>query len=216
MFQAQIAPGDDDEFLRLLTEADMRLLEFGRWKWTRGRVTLTPSSGIVTLPLNYASLLAARVDDWPVEIEEEEYEFSPEGPGLIEVGGGAKIRLIDQGLNGSEQRTYKCVGESTDDDYTIYALALYAPFTLYETADLPGSPAVTDSDETHCPGSAALKLMMLGILFEEAHDMGASAHYVATALKNLDNRGQNRRGGARTRVSVSPYGANVSKIRNYR
>lgn len=216
MHQAQIAPGDDEEFLRLLTEADLRLLEFGRWKWTRGRVSLTPSSGIVTLPLSYASILAARVDDYPVEIEEEEYEFSANGPGQIDVGGGSSVRLIDQGLDGSDQRTYKVIGESTNDDYVVYTLSLYAPFTLYYANDLPDSPTVVESNETRCPSSAALKLMMFGVLYEEANDLGTSAHYVATALRNLDNRGQNRRGGARTRVSISPYGPGVSKIKNYR
>lgn len=214
--QAQIAPGNDTEFLRLLSEADMRLLEFGRWKWTRGRVTLTPSSGVVTLPLNFASLLAARVDTYPIGIEEEEYEFNPNGPGEIEVGGGRSVRLIDQGLDGSDQRTYKVVGESTDDDYTVYALAMYAPFTLYYTEDLPASPTVVESDQTRVPSVGPLKLMMLGIIFEEDHDLGASAHYVATALKALDNHGQNKRGGAKQRVSLNPYGPGVSKIRNYR
>ena len=72
-FQAQIAPGDDDEFLRLLTEADLRLLEFGRWRWTRGRLDLSPASGVVTLPADYAAILAARVDTVPIDIEDEEY-----------------------------------------------------------------------------------------------------------------------------------------------
>ena len=194
----------------------MRLLEFGRWKWTRGRVDLTPASGIVTLPLNFASILAARSDELPIGIEEEEYEFNPNGPGEIKVDGGRLVRLIDQGLDGTDQRIYKVVGESTDDDYTIHTLAMYSPFTLYYTVNLPGSPTVVESDQTRVPTAGALKLMMLGIIFEEAHDLGASSHYVATALKNLDNQGQNKRGGARTRVSVNPYGPGVKKIHNYR
>ena len=43
---AQIAPGNDEEFLRLLQEADDRLLEFGRWKWTRNRIMLTVVEGL--------------------------------------------------------------------------------------------------------------------------------------------------------------------------
>ena len=128
-FQSQIAPGDDAEFLRLLTEADLRIMEFGKWRWSRGRVDLTPASGIVTLPIDYAAILAARVDDLPVEVEDEEYEFTPEGPGLIEVTGGANLRLIDQGLDGSDLRTYKVVGEDDDDAYTIHTLSTFAPFT---------------------------------------------------------------------------------------
>ena len=215
-FQPQIAPGDDEEFLRLLTEADLRLLEFGRWRWTRGRVDLTPASGIVTLPVNFAAILAARVDETPVEIDDEEYEFTPDGPGEIEVGGGASIRLIDQGLDGSDLRTYKVVGESTDDDYTIHALATYAPFTLHYAGELPSPATAVDSEQTRCPSSAALKLMMLGVIFEEDNDLGTSSHYVATALRVLDNRGKARRGGARQRLTLNPYGPGVGKIRSFR
>lgn len=96
-FQAQIAPGDATEFLRILTEADMRLLEYGRWRWTRGRATLTPVSGYVTLPTTYASILGARVGKNAVEIRDEDYEFVPGGVGEVDLGTGHS-RLIDQGL----------------------------------------------------------------------------------------------------------------------
>lgn len=96
-FQAQIAPGDATEFLRILTEADMRLLEYGRWRWTRGRDTLTPVSGYVTLPTTYASILGARVGKNAVEIRDEDYEFVPGGVGEVDLGTGHS-RLIDQGL----------------------------------------------------------------------------------------------------------------------
>lgn len=214
-YQAQIAPGDDTEYLRILTEADLRLLEFGKWRWTRGRVSLTPASSLVTLPADYASILGARSDQFPLDIRDEEYEFVPEGVGEIEVGGYNGVRLIDQGLNGSDQRYYKVTGKD-QDNYTIYTLCHFAPYTLYYTADLPAVPAVTDSDTTRCPASGALKLMMLGIVYEENHDMGASNHYVATALRNLDNREKAQRGSSRQSVNVHPYGLGISGIKSYR
>ena len=77
--QAQIAPGNDDEFLRLLSEADMRLLEFVKFRWTRTRVTLTPVDGYVELPAEYASILGAQVGGAAVDIHDETFEFAPEG-----------------------------------------------------------------------------------------------------------------------------------------
>ncbi len=215
MFLDQIAPGDDETFLRLLTESDLRLLEMGKGRWTRSRVDLTPASGIVTLPITHASILGARVDTTPIYINEETYEFGAEGPGEIEVGGAGGVMLIDQGLDGSEARHYKVTGK-TNDDYTVHTLCHYAPFTLYFAADLPGSPALADSATTRCPSAGALKLTMMGVLFEEAHDLGASAHYVAMAKRNLDDREKARRGGNKTSVNVRPYGPGVSGISSYR
>ena len=214
MFQVQSAPGDDLEFLRLVTEADLRLLEMGRWRWTRGRVTLTPVSSLVTLPADYASILAARLDAYPLDIRDEEYEFVPDGIGEVEVGGAGGVRLIDQGLDGSGGRVYKLTGV-TDDTKLVYALCHYAPYTLYFSEELPASPALTESTTTRCPSAGALKLMCLGIIFEEAHDMGSSAHYVATAIRNLNDRGQARRGGAKQSVNVRLYGPGVSGIRSF-
>ena len=214
-FKLQIAPGDDYEFLRLLAEADLRLLETAKWRWTRSRVDLTPVSSLVTLPATHASILAARVDTVPVHTWDEEYEFVPEGIGEVEVGGTGDTRLIDQGLNGSGLRYYKVTSQS-DDAITIHTLCLYAPRTLYFADDLPGPPAVTDSNETLCPSAGALKLAMLAIVYEEAGEMGQSAHYMATALRNLENRGQSRRGGAKQTVNLNLYGPGVSGIRSFR
>lgn len=100
MFLAQIVPDDanaDSEFLRILTEADMRLLEFGRWRWTRRKDTLTPVDGFVTLPTRYAAILGARVGKEAVDLVDEDYEFVSGGPGEVDLGNGYS-RLIDQGL----------------------------------------------------------------------------------------------------------------------
>ena len=214
-FQPQIAPGDDSEFLRILTEADLRLGEMARWRWTRGRVSLTPVAGIVTLPADYAAILGARADEWPMEIRDEEYEFLDGGIGQVDVDGCGGTRLIDQGLDSSDLRTYKLVGEDTDDPPTVYTISSYAPYTLYYVDDMPVAPAVTDSSTTRCPAAGALKLMMMGIVFEEANDLGTSSHYVATARKNLDDRGKTRRGGSKQSVDVRPYGPGISGIRSF-
>ena len=213
-FQSQIAPGDDSEFLRILTEADIRLLEHGRWRWTRTKVVLTPVDGIITLPATYAAILGAQVGDYPSDIRAEEYEFAPDGIGDVQVGEGS-TRLIDQGLNGDGLRTYKVSGYISDGT-TITALVHYAPVTLTDP-DIPDLDVPADAVEnTRCPDVAALKLMCLGIIFEEAHDMAASRQYVSTALATLDNKEKTQRGNARQSMNIRPYGPGISKIRNLR
>ena len=42
--QDQVARDNDEEFFRLLTAADERLLNMGRWRWTRAAITLVPDA----------------------------------------------------------------------------------------------------------------------------------------------------------------------------
>lgn len=214
MFQAQIAPGDDSEFLRILTEADMRLVEFGRWRWTKTTTTLTPSSGYVTLDSAHASILGARVDKVAVSLEGFEFEFVPGGRGEVELGVGSS-RLIDQGLNGSGERYYKVAGHLDNDD-VVTALVHYAPVTLYDP-DIPDSDLPADATvNTRCPDATALKLMMLGILMEEAHDHGGARSYIADALRSLDNKEQSQRGNASRSINFRPNGPGIRGIRSFR
>jgi len=314
LFQNQIAPGSDEEFLRLLTEADMRLTEWGRWSFTRGKETLTPADNHVTLPAKYASILGARVDKQPVDIMGDEYEYVPGGRGEIDLGVGYS-KLIDQGMiegvqvsggftpgstaflpttgtlngkdafsqqgntvtgsapSGNDQqiaystdlgvwvftvyvagvsagvwvseattfnsptsvttwtsfgaetgepvieeaqfRRYKIAGHLDDDD-VVTALMHYAPVTLMDP-DIADSTLPDDATvNTRCPDATALKLMMLGILMEEAHDHGGARSYISDALKGLDNKEQSQRGNAQRTIQSRPMGRNVRRIGGWR
>jgi hypothetical protein len=213
-FQTQIAPGNDYEFLRLLTEADMRLLEYGRWRWTRKSTTLSHIDGIITLPTVYSSILGARVGKEPVDIRAEEFEYVPGGAGEVDLGVGSS-RLIDQGVNDDGERQYKVAGHLDDTDI-ISAIVMYAPVTLTDP-DIPDSSLPEDATtNTLCPDFTALKLTMLGIIFEEASDLGNARSYVSDALRSLDNKEQNQRGNSRQSVNVRARGIGVSRIRSYR
>lgn len=214
LFQAQVAPGNDSEFLRLLTEADMRLLLYGRWRWTRTRTTLAPVDGYVTLDAAHASILGARVGKVAVDLRDEDYEFVPGGRGEVDLGTGTS-RLIDQGVNGSLERYYKVAGHLDTDD-VVTALVNYAPVTLYDP-DIPDSDLPADATlNTRCPDATALKLMMLGILMEEAYDHGGARSFMADALRSLDNKEQSQRGNATRSINFRPNGPGVRGIRNFR
>jgi len=214
LFQAQIAPNEDEEFLRLLTEADLRLLEQGRWQWTRGVDTLTPVDGYITLPARFASILGARVDKEPVDIHDISYEFSPGGRGEVDLGTGYS-RLIDQGMNEDGLRYYKVAGYLADDD-VVTVLCHYAPVTLMDPDIWDSSLPEDATVNTRCPDATALKLMMLGIRMEEAHDHGGARSFIADALRSLDNKEQSQRGNAQRTINSRPLGRNVRRIRNWR
>lgn len=215
--QGQIAPGNDAEFMRLIQEADMRLLEMGRWRWCRGRGTLTPVDGYITLPATYASILGVQIGNVPSDIKSEEYEFVPDGVGDIQVGQGYAM-LIDQGLNSEGLRHYKVSG-SLPTGTVLTALMLYAPVILFDPA------AVTDLDEpppeeavssTLCPSQAALKQACLAIIYEEANSLPESQNYFAMAAATLDNLEQNQRGNARAQINMKPVGRGIRGIPSFR
>ena len=201
-FQAQVAPGDDAEFLRILQEADTRLLEMGRWQWCKTVATLTDTDGIITLASDYASILGLQINNWPTDIHSQEWEFTPDGIGNIEVGEGGTL-LIDQGLV-SGSRTYKVTGY-LDPTWALNALLLYAPKAL-----------TLDSDTTRCDNLYALKLASIAVSMEENNSMADASNYFQRAVDILENRGQNQRGSARQTMSMSPAGRGVSGIRSFR
>ena len=210
-----ISPTSDEEFLRLVQEADIRLLQWGRWRFTRSRLDLTPTDGIITLPATHVAILGAQVDGSAVNIFAEEHEFVPDGVGEIEVNGANGCMLIDQGLDTNGLRTYKVTG-ILPTGVTLHVLATKAPATLYDP-DIADSSVPEDAvDTTVCPDVAALKLACLGIIMEEANDLKQSREYFSTALATLDNKEKAARGNARQTVNIRSVAPGIRKIPSLR
>jgi hypothetical protein len=199
-FQAQIAPDDTEEFLRILTEADSRLLSAGRWAWTRSQLTLTPDEDrMVALPPEYESIVACRIESLPIGVTWQETEFLPEGPGVIPIT-GYRGRLVDQGITTTlgdddsddvNERFYKLCDASVEE---IYVLARYAPV-----------PPLSDPTErVHCPSMTALKQMMLAVIYEEANNIKASMEYRALAIQTLTEEEASYRGSAKEVYKPKP------------
>lgn len=215
LYLAQIAPGDEAEFLRIISESDMRLLAYSRFRWSRSRLTLTPVDGIITLPATHASIIGAQVDGYASEIWSEEYEFVPDGVGEVEVDGADGIRLIDQGINDEGLRIYKVAGH-IPADWQVKVLAHYAPAVLYDPDIAESGLPPEATNITRCPDSAALKLTALAIRYEEANDMNLSRQYFATALKGLDDRERGERGGAKPSMNIRSTAPGIRRIQNLR
>jgi hypothetical protein len=189
-YQAQIAPGDDAEFYRILSEADERLIEFGKWHWTREKVEMTVVDGFVELPAGYNAIVGCRLDDAPKGVRWEESEFYEEGVGSIPIE-GCRHRIIDQGLI-EGVRTYKVTGENVEK---VYALCRFSSNGAYDE----------ESDETRCPSMAAIKLMMLSIVYEEANNLEKAMDYEMAARKKLKEHDDAYRGIAKEIFTPSQY-----------
>ncbi len=190
-YQAQIAPGDDESFYRILTEADERLVEMGKWHWTRTKVVMDVTDGLVTLPEGFKAIVGCRLDDVPIGVRWEESEYYEEGTGEIPIT-GCRHKIVDQGLDEDGTRTYKVTGENIEK---VYALCRYASKGLYN-----------EEEETiFCPSLPAIKLMMLSIVYEEANNLEKAMEYEAAARKKLTENENAYRGIAKEIFSPTQY-----------
>lgn len=217
LLQNQIAPNSDEEFLRLISEADLRIAEWGARFWfLRSKLTLTPTDGLIELPLTHVSILGAQVGDYPASVFAMEHEFVPDGVGDVDVGGPGGIRLIDQGVDDDTgKRVYKITGY-LNPGTVITVLATKAPVTLYDPEIASSDVPEDATDVTLCPDVSALKLTALGIIYEETNDLQKSREYFSIALSNLDGKEKTHRGNARQTVNIRPSGPGISRIRNPR
>lgn len=221
-YLAQIAPGDNAGFVRILNEAEERLMETGRWHWCKALVTLVVEDGgrVRLDPSVHRAILGCTVDNGATVIQTRELEFLPGGPGREDPAAGNAGYLIDEGIvvvpdnEGSDsgedggvvlRRSYKIMPVVEDGD-TVEALVHLAHPEL--STDSP------DNTTCACPSSGALKLAMLAVVYEEANDFVRSQDYWQRAHALLDGDEKTNRGGARATPSVQPFGPGISPVPN--
>lgn len=189
--QNQVARDDEEEFYRLLTEADERLLNMGRWRWTRAAIVLVPDElRMITLPAEYGSIVGCRLSGVARGVAWQELEYMEGGPGLISIE-GCDGRLIDQGTAMEptdddvdiEVRRYKVADTDASE---VHVLARYAPRWIAD-----------ECNELLCPSVAAVKQMVLSIIHEEAGDTKLSMEYQQKARLTLDEQEEAYRGTAK-------------------
>lgn len=197
----KIAPGNTEAFYDLLTEADERLLNSGKWAWTRGVLELVPveydndGEYRVTLPDGYESIVGCRMGAIARGVNWQEIEYLEDAPSVIPIE-GCSGQLIDKGLldiSGDSdssatdiRRVYKVLGGPPD---VITALARYEMNDYSATAGTEVN--------TRCQSLTALKQAMLAIIYEEANDLERSSSYMMMARKTLDEQEAAYRGSAK-------------------
>lgn len=188
----EIAPGDISRFYQILTESEEKLLNAGRWEWTRTLLALPVVDNMMYLPAQYDSIVGARIGDYAKAVKWQEIEYWEEAPGVIPLQGCDSV-IVDQGWvdtsdssdEDGRQRCYKVTGE--DLDY-VSVLARYASKTY----------AVENPNEQMlCPVFAAHKRAMLSIVFENANDSERALAYFQMALRDLDDKESAYRGSAK-------------------
>ncbi len=177
----EIAPGEIERFYQILTEADERLLESGRWHWTRGPLDLTPEDGVVVMPEGYNSIVGCRIGSLARGVLWQEIEYLEDGPGTIPIE-GVDGQLLDQGLIDGV-RTYRCTGSTPGE---IVVLARFAPVEITGPADIP-----------RCQNFQAIKQAMLSIVHEGNGDEQRSGLFMAMALAACDRQEAAYRGVAK-------------------
>lgn len=182
-YQRLIAPDDLDEFLRLLQEADERLLTMGRWHWVRKPLVLTITDNQVVLPSDYESIVGARVNGKGIGVKWEESEWFEGGPGEAVPIEGAQAALVDMGLV-DDERVYK-VTTISEGLTEVEVLARYKALAIYD-----------EHSPLRCPAHSALKQMMYALLHENANNPKAAEEYRALARRELDEREAAYRGTA--------------------
>lgn len=176
-----ITPGDIDLFYRILTEADERLLDSGKWQWTRTGIDLFPVNGIIELDDEFESIVGAKIGCSGTGVSWQEVRFIDGNYSKIGIE-GCSSGLYDRGLIAGV-RTYEVGPHEVDE---VVALVRYAPRLLRDPEDIPV-----------CQNAAAIKQMMLAILYENSNDLEKSMGYVNLAMRTLDLEESAYRGAAR-------------------
>lgn len=190
----KISPDDTEGFYEILTQADERLLNSGKWRWTRAVLepAITQSVidgeevGFIYLDETYESIVGCRIGHLAAGVLWQEIEYLEGGPGEIPVQ-GCKGQLLDQGVesgSGGERRAYRVTGEAVTGDITI--LARYKAYEITTPDDFP-----------RCQSFPALKQMMMSIVYEENNDLERSVAYAQLARQTLDDQEAAYRGVAR-------------------
>lgn len=177
------------DFLAALNHLRKRFFDSGKWKGLTLEITITPASGVVTLPDTCESILGAQFDDRPVVVFGRYHEFQPGGPGEIDAANQGVPALIDNG-----DRTYKMMGNYTDvESVRVVCKRRYTDLTA-------------DSDVVYPDNPGALKLGLMSLKYEDENDLERAVEYFAQALNLLNGEVREARGASQHTLQQSPHG----------
>ncbi len=81
----------------MLNQVLPRLYDLGVWKDLRAEWEADVSAGYFCLPPDYESVVSARLNDYPIDVQTQHYEYQSRGPGFLERPVAAIFGLVDQG-----------------------------------------------------------------------------------------------------------------------
>lgn len=84
-------------FLSVLNEVRERMINSGKWKGNVLTTTFESSSGFITLPYDYASVLALTYDKCPCPVFTQFHQYTEQGPGELDIALKWTGILVDLG-----------------------------------------------------------------------------------------------------------------------
>lgn len=193
----ELAPGDTEKFYRLLTEAEEKLLEAGRWSWVRSPQVITTIDGILTLPPEFESIVGARIGCGATSVFWQEIEYLEQSPCMCVQG--CTSQLIDRGMV-NNLRTYQLTRyedtpQNPSQEVTLSLLLRYAPVEYSRP-----------SQDMLCQSLPALKQAMYAVNYENQNDLERSNGYTSMAIATLDRQESAYRGTAKKIFQPSLFG----------
>jgi hypothetical protein len=82
----------------MLNQVMPRLYDMGNWRALQDEIDIDASNGYFCLPEDYESIIMARLNDIPVDIQSIHYEYQKKGPGYIDAPVSFIYGLIDEGF----------------------------------------------------------------------------------------------------------------------
>ncbi len=202
-------PTDEDyRFRTALNEALERLMSAGIWEGRKRRLEneqMKPLivGNILTLPIEYESLMAVTVCDSPRNIFEDSHEFHSNGPGIMDAGDGGCI-VIDLGFNLVDDqycRQYKFTEDVTTNELVGLVKYRFQHVTL-------------DSDIVSPSNIGALKHAILAICYEGEGALEASIAYWEEAYRILNKEKETSNIGVIKSMPQNPWGIGINKTSN--
>lgn len=130
---------DAGKQLQRINEVLEMFYDQGTWRGLHDTISLTTTSGIITLSATYQRLdgLSIPAQGTIVPIRSMQWAFSPGGPGTQDWTLYSELVAIDLGDNGSSQRRYQVSGNTTATDALTFSGLARKRFTyITDTASV--------------------------------------------------------------------------------
>lgn len=87
------ADANDAEFLRAVNKALQRIIESGQWVGTNVEVVFAGSTGYITLPPHFSSVIGVTINKVPIPVYSEFHQYCEFGPGTFDASLPARSYL---------------------------------------------------------------------------------------------------------------------------
>lgn len=135
---------NDPKFLRILNEVRERLITSGKWKGSIVSTVFNSSTGFITLPYDYLSVLGLTYDRCPAPVFTQFHEYVEQGPGEFDETYKWPGQLMDMGDGFATQVNIETAGvirvysSAADDGDVVRLFGKYNGDVIYDPSGNEG------------------------------------------------------------------------------